>query len=65
MELNPQIIELPEGKVVILPYAEYNRITELLEDYEDSLLLKTTMEAEDNQESVSIEELAATLGVKL
>lgn len=66
MELNPQIIENATGKLVVLPLEEYNYLTELLEDYQDSMLLKATMENPDNKEgNVPIEEVMKQYGIEL
>lgn len=64
MELNPQIIEIPDGKLVVLPYDEYLFLTELLEDYNDSLLVNEAMEDKENREgSITAEELMKRMGL--
>ena len=62
MELHPQIIE-KEGKkeFVILPFGEYQALTELVSDYEDLRDLREEKERSRNQESVPLDRVISDL----
>lgn len=63
MELHPQIIE-KEGKkeFVVLPFEEYQALTELMYDYEDLRDLREAKEESKDQESVSLDKVISDLG---
>ncbi len=62
MQLNPQIIEKGGKKeFVILPYEEYQAIEELMEDYMDLIDLREAKFAEQDQPSVSLDDVIKEL----
>jgi PHD/YefM family antitoxin component YafN of YafNO toxin-antitoxin module len=63
MELHPQIIE-KEGRkeFVVLPFEEYQALTELMYDYEDLRDLREAKEESKDQESVSLDKVISDLG---
>jgi hypothetical protein len=62
MELHPQLIE-KEGKkeFVVLPFEEYQALTELVSDYEDLRDLREEKEKSRNQESVPLDKVIVDL----
>jgi PHD/YefM family antitoxin component YafN of YafNO toxin-antitoxin module len=56
MELHPQVIE-KEGRkeFVVLPFEEYQALTELMYDYEDLRDLREAKEESKDQETVSLD----------
>jgi PHD/YefM family antitoxin component YafN of YafNO toxin-antitoxin module len=57
LDLNPQVIK-KDGKkeFVILPYEEFVRIQEQLEDYEDLQILRQATEKEREDPTIGLEE---------
>ncbi len=64
MKLHPQIIE-KEGKkeFVVLPFEEYQALTELLLDYEDLRDLREAKEESRGEEGVSLDKVVADFGL--
>lgn len=64
MIFHPQVIE-KEGKkeFVVLPYEEFIRIQESLEDFEDLKTLRETKEEEKNLPSTSLDEVVKSLKI--
>jgi hypothetical protein len=61
--LNAQIIKKNGKKeYVILPYEEFLKVQEELEDYEDLRCLRDAKEAEKNSPTVGIEEVKKHVG---
>ncbi len=62
MELHPQLIE-KEGKkeFVVLPFEEYQALTELVSDYEDLRDLREEKEKSRNQESIPLDKVIVDL----
>jgi len=62
MELHPQVIE-KEGKkeFVVLPFEEYQALTELVSDYEDLRDLREEKEKSRNQESIPLDRVISDL----
>jgi len=58
MKLTPQIIK-KQGKneFVVLPYDEYLKIMQILEDYEDLIALRKAKEETINEPSVAYDEV--------
>ncbi|MDY6781423.1 MAG: type II toxin-antitoxin system Phd/YefM family antitoxin [Cyanobacteriota bacterium] len=55
--LNPEFLTKNGKKYVLLPYDEFLRVQELLEDLEDLQDLRAAKEEERNKPSISLEEL--------
>ena len=57
LDLNPQVIK-KDGKkeFVILPYEEFLKIQEQLEDYEDLQILRQATEKEREDPTIGLEE---------
>ena len=64
MELHPQLIE-KEGRkeFVVLPFEEYQALTELMYDYEDLRDLREAKEKSKGEIAVSLETAITTLGL--
>lgn len=63
MEIKPQTIEIPNGKLVVLPEEEYNRLVQAFEDLQDILLILEAKNAPENQKKrVTPEELLEEFG---
>lgn len=63
MEIKAQTIEIPNGKLVVLPEEEYNRLVEAFEDLQDILLIREAKNAPENQKKgVTPEELLEEFG---
>ena len=64
MELHPQVIE-KEGKneFVILPFNEYQALTELMHDYEDLRDLREAKETSKGEKSIPIEQAISELEI--
>lgn len=62
MKLHPQIIE-KEGKseFVVLPYEEYQALTELMHDYEDLMDLREAKEESKGEKSIPLEKVISEL----
>ncbi len=57
LDLNPQVIKKNGKKeFVILPYEEFVRIQEQLEDYEDLQILRQATEKEREDPTIGLEE---------
>ena len=57
LDLNPQVIKKNGKKeFVILPYEEFVRIQEQLEDYEDLQILRQAKEKEREDPTIGLEE---------
>ena len=58
MELHPQVIE-KEGttEFVVLPFEEYQALTELMQDYEDLQDLREAKEEAKGQEGVPLDKV--------
>ena len=58
MKLTPQIIK-KQGKneFVVLPYDEYLKIMQILEDYEDLMALRKAKEETINEPSIAYDEV--------
>jgi hypothetical protein len=56
-QLNPEFLTKSGKKYVLLPYEEFLRIQELLEDLEDLQDLRAAKEEEGHQPSISLEKL--------
>ncbi|CAK8713862.1 hypothetical protein GCAAIG_03200 [Candidatus Electronema halotolerans] len=65
MKLHPQIIQ-KEGKneFMVLPFAEFEAITEILENYEDLRELREAKEQAAGQKPVPLHEVIAELGLR-
>jgi len=65
MKLHPQILQ-KEGKneFVVLPFAEFEAITEILENYEDLRELREAKEQSAGQKAVPLHEVIAELGLR-
>lgn len=65
MRLHPQIIQ-KEGRneFVVLPFEEFEAITDLLETYEDLRELRAAKEQAAGQKSVPLHEVIAELGLQ-
>ncbi|MGH8593599.1 MAG: type II toxin-antitoxin system Phd/YefM family antitoxin [Gammaproteobacteria bacterium] len=63
MELHPQVIE-KEGKkeFVVLPFEEYQALTELMHDYEDLRDLREAKEESKGQESIPLHKVISDFG---
>lgn len=65
MELHPQIIQKNgQNEFVILPFEEFEAITELLEDHEDLRMLREAKEKSQGQKPVPLNEVIADLGLQ-
>lgn len=65
MILNPQIIEKKGKKeFVILPYEEFLKIQEALEDYEDLKDLREAKEDSKDEESIPLNRVIDDLNLK-
>lgn len=63
--LNAQIIKKNGKKeYVVLPYEEFLKVQEQLEDYEDLRLLRAAKEAEKNASTIGIDELKKKIGAR-
>ena len=64
MKLHPQVIER-EGKneFVVLPYEEFQALTELINDYEDLKDLREAKEEAKSEKSVPLKKAISELGV--
>jgi PHD/YefM family antitoxin component YafN of YafNO toxin-antitoxin module len=64
MDLNPQIIE-KEGKkeFVVLPYEEFLKIREELDDYEDLRILRKAKKKEGTAPTVTLKEAKKRLNL--
>ena len=64
MELHPQLIE-KEGRneFVVLPFQEYQQLTELMHDYEDLIDLREAKEAAKGEKGISVEQVIADLNL--
>lgn len=64
MELHPQVIE-KEGKneFVVLPFEEYQALTELMRDYEDLRDLREAKETSKEEKGIPIEQAVSELGI--
>ncbi|MFZ2172083.1 MAG: hypothetical protein WAW61_20890 [Methylococcaceae bacterium] len=64
MELHPQLIE-KEGRkeFVVLPFDEYQALTELMYDYEDLRDLREAKEESKGEKAVSLETAITKLGL--
>ena len=64
MKLHPQVIER-EGKneFVVLPYEEFQALTELINDYEDLKDLREAKEEAKSEKSVPLKKVISELGV--
>jgi PHD/YefM family antitoxin component YafN of YafNO toxin-antitoxin module len=65
IELHPQIIE-KDGKkeFAVLPYDEFVRVQEELEDYEDLRQLREAKEQDKDAPAITLAELKKELGEK-
>ena len=65
MDLNPQIIE-KDGKkeFVVLPYDEFIKIQEELDDYEDLRILRKAKQKEGAAPTVTLKEAKKKLNLK-
>ncbi len=65
MDLNPQIIE-KDGKkeFVVLPYDEFIKIQEELDDYEDLRILRKAKQKEGAAPTVTLKEAKKRLNLK-
>lgn len=65
MDLNPQIIE-KEGKkkFVILPYEDFVKMQEEIENYEDLRMLRKAKKKEGRSPTVSLERAKKELDIK-
>ncbi len=64
MTLHPQIIEKAGKKeFVVLPYEEFVRLQEEVEDYEDLKDLRSVKETEENAPTISLAEVKKELGI--
>ena len=63
MKLHPQLIE-KEGRkeFVVLPFEEYQALTELVSDYEDLRDLREEKEKSKNQKNIPLAKVIADLG---
>jgi PHD/YefM family antitoxin component YafN of YafNO toxin-antitoxin module len=65
MALTPQILEKDgEKQFVILPYEEYVRVQEALEDFEDLKTLRAEKEASRDEQPIPLAEVKKELGLK-
>ncbi|KOR33546.1 prevent-host-death family protein YefM [Achromatium sp. WMS3] len=64
MELHPQTIT-KEGKneFVVLPFAEYQALTELMYDYEDLKDLREAKENSKGKNSIPLEQVITEIGL--
>ncbi|MDA3950084.1 MAG: hypothetical protein PF508_12810 [Spirochaeta sp.] len=64
MELHPQVLE-KDGKkeFVILPYEEYERIAETLNDYDDLRELREAKSQESDAATRSLTDVRGALGI--
>ena len=64
MKLHPQLIE-KEGKkeFVVLPFDEYQALTELMNDYEDLRDLRAAKEQSKGEKPVSLADAIIELGL--
>ncbi|MDQ7016292.1 MAG: type II toxin-antitoxin system Phd/YefM family antitoxin [Gammaproteobacteria bacterium] len=62
MKLHPQLIE-KEGRneFVVLPFDEYQALTELVEDYEDLMDLRSAKNAEQGKKPISLQQVISDL----
>ncbi|MDP2902748.1 MAG: hypothetical protein Q8N96_06530 [Methylovulum sp.] len=65
MELHPQLIE-KEGRkeFVVLPFNEFQALTELMNDYEDLMDLRAAKEEAKGEQPVSLASAIAELGLQ-
>jgi len=65
MELHPQLIE-KEGRkeFVVLPFSEFQALTELMHDYEDLIDLRAAKEEAKGEQSVSLASAITELGLQ-
>lgn len=65
IELHPQIIEKDGNKeFVVLPYDEFVRVQEALEDYEDLRELREAKEQDKGMPGITLAELKKELGTE-
>ncbi len=64
MELHPQVLE-KDGKkeFVVLPYEEYERIAEALDDYDGLRQLREAKSQEHDAETRSLKDVRGELGI--
>jgi PHD/YefM family antitoxin component YafN of YafNO toxin-antitoxin module len=63
MELHPEFLKKNGAEYVVLPYEEYEALTELLADYQDLLDLKAAKNAESGEPSIPLNELKEQFSV--
>jgi len=64
MKLHPQVIEKGgKSEFVILPFDEYQALTELMQDYEDLRDLREAKEEAKGGQGRSLTELMSELGI--
>lgn len=65
MQLHPQMIE-KEGRkeFVVLPFEEYQKLTELLQDYEDLKELREAKQASQGEKGISLAQVMSEFGMK-
>ncbi len=64
MKLHPQLIE-KEGRneFVVLPFQEYQKLTELMHDYEDLMDLKKAKEEAKGEKGIPLKQAISELGI--
>jgi len=66
MKLHPQVIEKGgKSEFVILPFDEYQALTELMQDYEDLRDLREAKEAAKGEQGRSLTELMSELEIDI
>lgn len=65
MDINPQVIKKKGKKeFVILPYEDFLKIQEELDNYEDLRILREAKEKEGSAPAVSLKEVKKKLNIK-
>lgn len=64
MRLHPQVIQKEGRAFVLLPFEEFEAITDLLETYEDLRELRAAKEQAAGQKPVPLHEVVAELGLQ-
>ena len=64
MELHPQLIEKNgKNEFVVLPFAEFEALTELLQDYEDLMDLRSAKASSVNEQAIPLVSVLSELGL--
>ncbi len=64
MELHPQLIEKKgKSEFVVLPFAEFEALTELLQDYQDLMDLRAAKVSSAGEQAVPLASVLAELGL--